>query len=136
MKLSNTFINKNGELACLSYIQKRDLCELTCKVLPGCEGVPNINHIWFCKQYIVRDLYNRIKDDANLEELWIFGSATQERCTVESDLDIAYLYTGDDHAFRELVSNIDPMGVDMINMRTIDRHCSLDVQIRKGWRIV
>lgn len=136
MQLKNIYINRKGELATLSYEKKCDLSVLTCKPHPDCVGIPNIEHIWFSKQRIVRDLYNKVKDDQNLKELWIFGSSTQERCTVWSDLDVAYLYEGDASNFLSILSNADPNGVDCLNLKHVRPHSNLDVQIRKGWRII
>lgn len=136
MKLSNLYINRKGELAYLPFAKKCDLCTLTVKPLADCVGVPGIEHIWFLKQRAVRDMYNAVKDDPRVKELWVFGSSTQMMCNYESDLDVAYSYDGDDKEFFQLLGTFDKNGVDRINLDTIEPYGPLYVQIKKGVRII
>lgn len=136
MPLPHTFINSLGELEVVPYPIWCDNVIMHCRVLPDCMGIKGMDRVWPLKQRAVRDLYNHCVTDSNLTELWIFGSSTQERCNLDSDLDIAYRYTGDAGDFRLYASNLDPNGVDLIDLDTVAEFSRLWIQIHKGVRLI
>lgn len=136
MPLPHTFINSLGELEVVPYPIWCDNVIMHCRVLPDCTGIKGMDRVWPLKQRAVRDLYNHYVTDSNLTELWIFGSSTQERCNLDSDLDIAYRYTGNADDFRLYASNLDPNGVDLIDLDTVAEFSRLWIQIHKGVRLI
>lgn len=136
MTLHHTFINKLGELEVVPYHVWCDNVTMTCPILPDCAGITGMNRVWPSKQRAVRDLYNHCKDDKNISELWIFGSSTQERCNVDSDLDVAYKYAGNSDSFCSFASTLDINGVDLIDLNTVAEYSRLWIQIHKGVRLI
>lgn len=136
MSLLHTFTNSLGEIEVVPYPIWCDNVIMRCRVLTDCIGIKGIDRIWPLKQRAVRDLYNHCVTDSNLTELWIFGSATQERCNLDSDLDIAYRHADNADAFRLFASSVDANGVDLIDLDTVAEFSRLWIQIHKGVRLI
>lgn len=137
IKLRNYYRDSKGNMRQISWQDMCDMMVMHCRVLPDCVGVPNIDRIYPLKQRIVRDIYNKLKDLGTVEELWIFGSSTQMRCNIHSDIDIAYRVKDncEDNIHWVLVG-CDPNGYDLIDLSRIDAHSKLYGQILKGVRII
>lgn len=58
-------------------------------VLPDCAGYPfEMSRIYPTKQREVRAVYELLKPLAFIKRVFIFGSSTNNKCTLQSDLDI------------------------------------------------
>ena len=58
-------------------------------MLPDCAGYPfKMSRIYPTKQREVRAVYELLKPLAFIKRVFIFGSSTNNKCTLQSDLDI------------------------------------------------
>lgn len=137
IKLRNYYTDSKGNEVYLSWPIKCDMVVMHCHVLEDCIGVPNIDRIWPLKQRIVRDIYNKLAPMGIVSELWVFGSSTQERCNIYSDLDIAYkIKSGYQDNISDLLHGCDPNGYDLIDLNHVPVNSLLYGQILKGARII
>lgn len=102
----------------------------------------DIAFIYPLKQPIVNELYQRLHDDSIIEALYVFGSATDIRCNVNSDIDVAvqlaFGYDTRDMRNRvsEIIQDICKWNADVIWINDLKCDERLYHEVMGGVRIV
>lgn len=93
------------------------------------------------KQKIIVELYRRVMEMPWITELIVFGSSLYPYITPESDLDLAYRYSKEildkyqKIAPTHELQDVDPNGVDLLNLDDIKETEPIYHNIKKGVRI-
>lgn len=79
------------------YMLWEERCRLVKYVYPivkGCEGMPfEMSRVYPLKQRGVKTIYETLKDNPFIKGVTIFGSSISQKCTYESDIDVALSVT-------------------------------------------
>jgi len=100
----------------------------------------NLKRIHPLKQRIVNNIYESLKDNKQIEEVYIFGSSTTIRCNKNSDIDIAIRLINDTKENKEVISdvinNICNYNCDIIWLNSIEKETKLYKNVERGLRIL
>lgn len=103
---------------------------------------PGISRIHPLQQKKISEIYNHIKNDRRVDELYIFGSSTTIRCNGKSDIDVAiglkkeYLSLDTKSEISEIIQNACEYNADIIWIDRITANSKIDCNIREGVKII
>ena len=95
----------------------------------------DMRRVYPLKQREVATLLEEIKNDDDVLEVWLFGSAPTMCCNIHSDLDVAVRTKSGEYWSSDLPRDVFSNGVDFVNLNHIKPGSKLYDNIMKGIKI-